>query len=386
MKINNSEKEIYFDCSATTKTEKEVLDTFIKVNDTYFANSSSTHALGAKANEMLNKARKQVASYLNASIDEVYFTSSATEGNNIAITGVAKRNIKRGNKLITTKAEHPSVLEVFKEKEKEGYEVLYLDYNKEGILDLNQLERYLDDKVTLVSIMKVNNETGYIFNTSDAYKLVKEKSHAYFHSDVTQAIGKEKINFKEYDLLTFSAHKIGGIKGVGALLKKKEVLLDPLFYGGGQENGLRSSTVSTPLCCSLATALRLSLNSLDERRKQAIKINNYLREELNKIDEVKIISPKEATPFILSFTLLKHKGSIIAEDLSMHNVYVSTKSACSSKEKGYSYVIYNAGYTLKEASNAIRLSFSGKEDMDDAYIFMERLKDSLSRIKENIDE
>lgn len=376
-------KIIYFDNAATSKTDSDVLNTFIKINDEYFANPSSTHKLGAKAFDMLEKARGQIASYLDVLKDEVFFTSSATESNNIVISGVSKRNIKRGNVLITTKAEHPSVLEVFKEKEKEGFKVLYLDYSQDGILDLNQLDNYLNEEVTLVSIMKVNNETGYIFNTEEAYKLVKKKSHAYFHSDMTQAIGKEKIDSKYFDLMSMSAHKIGGIKGVGLLIKKKDVLLDPLFYGGGQEKGYRSSTVSTPLCCSLATAIRKAYSSFDQRREKAKEINDYLKEELSMIDEVVMISNSNCTPFILSFSLTKHKASIVSEDLSLHNVYVSTKSACSSREKGYSYVIKNAGYSDLISSNAIRLSFSGYESLDDAKEFMNRFKDSLIRIKES---
>lgn len=381
-----SDKIIYFDNASTVKTYPEVLKTFIEISEKYFGNTSSTHKLGADAFLVLSKARNQIAKYFNVLQDEVIFTSSATEGNNIVINGVSKRNSKRGRKLITTKAEHPSVLNPFKEKEKEGFEVLYLDYDENGILDLNQLDNFLDDKVTLISIMKVNNEVGYIFNTDEVYKLMKKKSHAYLHLDATQAVGKEKIDSSYYDLLTFSGHKLGGIKGVGGLIKKNNVLLDPLFYGGGQEYGIRSSTVSTPLCCSLATAIRLSFSSLDERKENVKKINSYLRDELSKIDEIKILSPISATPFILSFALLKHKGSIVSEDLSLHNVFVSTKSACSSKEDGYSYVIKNAGFDKNIASNAIRLSFSGYETVEDCNIFIAALKNTLNTTKENVYE
>lgn len=380
MQINN--KPIYFDCASTVKTNAEVIDTFVKVNDEYFANPASNHKLGAQANELLQKARKQIASYLDVLPSEIIFTSSATESNNIAIDGICKRNIKRGNKIITTNAEHPSVLEVFKQKEREGFEVHYLDYSKEGILNLEQLNQLLDNKTILVSIMKVNNETGYIFNTEEAYKIIKKKSSAYLHIDATQAIAKENLDSKYYDLMSFSAHKIAGIKGVGILVKKENVLLNPLFYGGGQENGLRSSTVSTPLCCSLATAIRIAFKTLPVRKENVIKLNNFLRDELSKLDEIEIISPLSSTPFILSFALYKHKASVVSEYLSNNNIFVSTKSACSSREKGYSYVIKNAGYNETIASNAIRLSFSGYESLDEGKIFISYLKNALETIKE----
>lgn len=380
--IQNNNKTIYFDCASTVKTNTDVIDTFIKVNEEYFANPASNHKLGAQANELLQKARKQISSYLDVLPSEIIFTSSATESNNIAIDGVCTRNIKRGNKIITTKAEHPSVLEAFKQKEKEGFDVHYLDYSKEGILNLEQLEKLLDDKTILVSIMKVNNETGYIFNTEEAFKIIKKKSSAYLHIDATQAIAKENLDSKYYDLLSFSAHKIAGIKGVGVLVKKDNVLLNPLFYGGGQENGLRSSTVSTPLCCSLATAIRIAFKTLPVRRENVIKLNNFLRDELSKIDEVEIISSLSSTPFILSFALNKHKASVISEYLSNNNIFVSTKSACSSREKGYSYVVKNAGYNETIASNAIRLSFAGYESIEEGKTFISYLKNALETIKE----
>ena len=376
-------KEIYFDCASTVKVEKEVLDTFSNVSNQYYANSSSTHRLGIEADEILSKAREQIARYLCVKKDEIIFLSSATEANNLAIQGVCNRNSKRGKRIITTAAEHPSVMEVFKQKEKEGFDVHYLNYDKYGNIDLNQLNNLLTKDVILVSMMKVNNETGYIFDTDKAYKMVKEKTDAFFHIDATQAIGKEKIDSSYYDLLSMSGHKIGGIKGSGLLVKKKDVLLSPILFGGGQEDGYRSSTVSTPLCASLATAIRLAYSTFDKRREKALKINSYLRENLKKIDEVEIISPIDATPYILSFALKKHKASIISEDLSNHNIFISTKSACSSKEKGYSYVIKNAGYSQLLAENSIRLSFSGKEEIEEGEIFIQELKSSLSRILED---
>ena len=322
-----------------------------------------------------------MAKYLHVLPEEVVFTSGASEGNNLAIKGVAYHNRGWAKRIITTKAEHPSVMEVFRKLEKEGFDVVYLDYDEEGKLNLKELEDALSVPTSLVSVMAVNNEVGYIFPVSEVSKIVHSHSRALLHVDATQAIGKEMLSPDSYDLMTFSGHKIGGLKGSGILVKKKHVLLEEQILGGEQENGLRAGTTPLGLDCSLATALRLSLSSEAERKSQAKKVNAYLREELSKIEEVEITSKGNCTPFILSFALREHKGSVIAEALSNRGIYVSTKSACSSREEGYSYVLKNAGYNEKIAYNGIRLSFSGRETLEQAQTFMKNLREILLEIK-----
>ena len=372
---------IYFDCASTVRPFPEVIKTFEKITIEDFANASSNHALGFKCSAILEKARAQVAKYLKVLPEEIIFTSGASEGNNFAIKGVAYHNKSWAKRIITTKAEHPSVMEVFHELEKEGFDVVYLDYDEEGKLNLDELKEALKVETSLVSIMAVNNEVGYIFPIHDAYKIIKENSRALLHVDATQAIGKELLDSHDYDLMTFSGHKIGGIKGSGILVKKKKVELAVQILGGEQEHGLRAGTTPLGLDCSIATALRLSLSTMPERRKQVEIINSFLREELSKIDEIEITSKGNSTPFILAFTLHKHKGSVIAEALSNEGIYVSTKSACSSREAGYSYVLKNAGYDEKLSSNGIRLSFSGYETIDDCKVFISTLKNILDSIK-----
>lgn len=373
-------QEIYFDNAATVKPYAEVLEVYQKIETSYFANTSSNHRLGMRSSQMLEKARGQIAKYLKVEPEEVYFTSGASEGNNAAIKGVAYHNKGWARRIITSQGEHPSVLEVFKELEKEGFEVIYLPYDQEGQIDLEMLKNSIDEHTSLVSIMAVNNEVGYRYNIEEISKIVKN-TKAKLHVDATQAIGKETLPSPLYDLMTFSGHKIGGLKGSGALIKKKNVEMESLILGGGQEHHLRAGTSALALDCALATALRLSLSSREERRAKAEELHSYLREELIKIPEIKILSPLNATPFILSFAFTKHKGSIIAEALSNEGIYVSTKSACSSKEDGYSYVIRNAGYDSDIASNAIRVSFSGKEDISEAKRFIEVLLKLLSEIR-----
>ena len=374
-------RNIYFDCAATVKPFPEVLKTFDTLTMDYFANASANHALGFEASDKLEKARAQIAHYFSLKPEEVIFTSGASEGNNLAIKGVAYHNKNWATRIITTKAEHPSVTAVFQELEKEGFDVVYLDYDKEGKLNLEELEKALREKKTsLVSVMAVNNEVGYIFPLKEVYELTK-KYHALLHVDATQAVGKEPISSLYYDLLTFSGHKVGGLKGSGALLKRNGVQLDPQILGGSQEFHLRAGTTPLGLDCSLATALRISLQTLNTRRKQATLINERLRKGLSEIKEVIITSPLSASPFILGFALTEHKGSVIAEALSNDGIYVSTKSACSAREAGYSTVLANAGYSLDIASNGIRLSFSGEETLEEAEEFLSDLKAILASVK-----
>lgn len=376
---------IYFDYASTVKPYPEVLKVFSDISMNDFANASSNHALGFQCSSILLRARTQVAKYLHVLPEEVIFTSGASEGNNLAIKGIAYHNKGWAKRIITTKAEHPSVLNVFKKLEEEGFDVVYLDYDEEGRLDLEQLKEALKVPTSLVSVMSVNNEVGFIFPVDEVYSIVKKNSRAVVHVDATQSVTKENLNPASYDLMTFSGHKIGGLKGSGVLVKKKNVVLDEQIIGGEQENGLRAGTTPLGLDCSIATALRLSMSTQNQRREQAKKINTYLREELSKIDEIEITSKGNCSPFMLSFALKLHKGSIIAESLSNMGVYVSTKSACSSREEGYSYVLKNAGYDEVVASNGIRLSFSGTEDIKDAVDFISALKEVLSsvKIKEN---
>jgi len=377
----NDKDYIYFDSSATTMPYAEVMKSFEKISIDYFANPSSNHGLGYRSSEILEKARRQIAKYLDCQADEVIFTSGATEGNNLAIRGVCQHCQSWAKRIITTKAEHPSVLNLFEAIEKTGYEVIYLDYDKEGRLNLEQLRNSLNDKTCLVSIMAVNNETGYIFPIEEAYDIIHKNSKALLHVDATQAICKMPLNSQAYDLMSFSGHKVGGLKGSGVLVKKKNVFIDEQIIGGSQENGLRAGTSFMGLDCSLATALRLSFSTMESRSVQAKKITDYLRTKLSEIKEVVITSPLDASPFILNFSLLEHKGSVIAEALSNHHVYVSTTSACSSREAGISYVLKGAGWDDEIASNSIRLSFSGTETIDQAEEFMKILTQILSEIK-----
>ena len=375
-------KEIYFDAAATTKPSKEVLDVFTSVSLENFANANSNHELGFNAEALLTKSRNQFAKYLEVKPEEIIFTSGATESNNLAIRGIAFHNKSWANHLITSKGEHPSVLNVFKKLESEGFNVTYINYDTDGNLNLDQLEKSLDEKTSLVSIMNVNNELGYIFPIDKIYKIVKSKSKAVFHTDATQGIAKTKIDPNSYDMLSFSMHKIEGLKGCGVLVKKSNVILDSLLYGGSQEFGLRAGTTPLPLIASSARAIRLAFSSMEERIKKATLLKDFLLSELEKIKEVLILTPKVSSPFILSFALTKHKASVISQGLSNKGIFVGSKAACSEKVKSFSLTALSAGYSKEISENIIRLSFTGEEDIEEGKFFIKELNELLSSTKE----
>ncbi len=371
---------IYFDNAATTRIDFEVLKTFNDLNNKFFANSASTHKLGKEVYRLEEMARSQIASLLRCESCEIIFTSGATESNNLAIKGVALKYQNRGKHLITTKVEHPSVLNAFKSLEEDfGFKVTYLDVNEEGVISLDDLRNSLQDDTILVSIMAVNNEVGSINPIEDIARLLKPYHKIIFHCDATQSIGKININYQNVDLLSMSSHKIHGFKGSGLLLKRKNIDLLPLLSGGGQEFNYRSGTNNYVYEVCLAKTLRLALERQEKNYQHVEELNLYLREQLKKLD-VRINSPHYASPYILSLSLNK-KASVVSEALSLLDIYVSTKSACSSKKSPTSYVLLAMHRDMNDATNAIRLSFDKDNTKEEIDIFVRELTKILSDIK-----
>lgn len=375
---------IYFDNAATTKVNSEVLDVYVKLVNELIGNPASVHQLGLQASNFLERARYQIGHKLHLLNKNVIFTSGATESNNLAIRGFALRNQRKGKHLVTSAVEHASVLKVFQELEAEGFDVTYLPVDIKGQISLAQLKNCLRDDTILVSLMGVNNETGTIFPLSKIREIVKSNSSAVLMSDLTQAIGKVDIDLNQIDIFSMSSHKIGGLKSSGLLVYNSDLNLSPIMFGGGQEKGMRSGTDNAPLACSLATALRIYMTSFGKRYANAVKLHSFLRKELAKLgsDEIIFISPEEdCSPFILNFSLLHYKASVLVEALSHREVYVSTKSACSSHSKSSSYVIEAMGYSSYIASNAIRLSFEGTEDISQGETFIRILREEINKLE-----
>lgn len=374
---------IYLDNAATTRTDDEILDDYYKLCKKYYANASSNHYLGREAARFLNASRKQIASLLGVKNVEVYFTSGATESNNIAIIGTCHAHKKRGKHLITTKIEHPSVLNVFKYLEKEGYEVTYLSVDSSGVISLDELKEILRNDTILVSIMGVNNEIGSIMPISECGRIIKENSNAYFHVDATQLIGKYKINMTNIDFLSFSAHKIHGLKGSGALIKKENVRIEPIIFGGKQEEGLRPGTLNWQVDVMLAKTLRKALENMDEKRAYIEELRDYLFDELSKIDKVYLNSTKKGSPYIINFSLEGYPSEVVVSGLEDDGFLVSTLSACSTNKVKKSYVLEALNLEPFRASSSIRVSLNQDITKKDLEGFIESLKKILNRIGGN---
>ena len=374
---------IYLDNASTSKVYPEVLASFNQITNQYFANPSSIHLLGQESHRLLEKSREQILSLFKLSHHEVIFTSGATEANNLAIKGYAFANKSRGNHIITTAIEHPSVLNTVKSLENCGYEITILPVNNEGIIEVNSLKAAIKDNTILVSVMSVNNETGAINPIKEIGELLKNYPKIAFHVDMTQAIGKVDIPLENIDLFSFAGHKIHGLLGSGALIKEKKIILAPLHDGGGQENNLRSGTNTLALSATLAKALRLAINKQKENYQKVSNLRDYLMSYLkDNPDKFVINSYSDANPYIVNFSLLNHKASVMVEALSNKGIMVSSLSACHSKYEDYSYVVYAMNHDMKLAHNTIRVSFSYENTVDDVNALIRALKQILKEIKQ----
>ena len=374
---------IYLDNASTSKVNPEVLESFNQITLKYFANPSSIHFLGQEAHRLLEKSREQILSLLKLTHHEVIFTSGATEANNLAIKGYAFANKGRGNHIITTAIEHPSVLDTVKALEKYGFEITVLPVNEKGVIEVNALKAAIKDNTILVSIMAVNNETGAINPIKEAGELLKDYPKITFHVDMTQAIGKVEIPLDNVDMFSFTGHKIHGLLGSGALIKEKKIILEALNSGGGQENNLRSGTNTLALSASLAKALRLAIKNQKENYQRVSNLRDYLISYLkDNPDKYRLNSFNMDNPYIVNFSLLQHKASVVVEALSNKEIMVSSLSACHSKNEDYSYVVYAMNQDMKLAHNTIRVSFSYENTVDDVNALIRALKQIVNEIKQ----
>lgn len=372
---------IYFDHAATTKPRDEVVALYTRLEQENFGNSSSIHALGVKSQSYENKAKELILKTLKLEHYRVVFTSGSTEANNLMIIGCARKYKNRGKHLITSNIEHPSVLECFKALEKEGFEVTYLPVNKNGEIEPEQIKKAMRDDTILVSIMSTNNEIGSRNNLNELAKIVHQYPKAIFHSDTTQSIGKDTVPFNELDAFVISGHKIHGLKGSGCLILKDKISLEPIIYGGGQEDGFRSGTVAVSLCCTLAKAVSLAYGNIEQKTKQISRIYQQILDKLHSVVEVEINSNNNGSPYILNFSLKSKKASVVVEALSNQGIYVSSVSACHSKNEQSSYVVAAIGKNEKLSANTIRLSFGKDNTIEEAEAFVSVFTKILESIR-----
>lgn len=374
---------IYFDNSATTKPYKEVLETYMTVSEQFFGNPSSIHKLGGKSEQLLSKARLQIADLLSVQPSEIIFTSGGTEGNNLAIKGTAMMHRSRGKHLITTEMEHPSIYEAYKQLEELGFEVTYLSPDEEGFISVEKVAAALREDTILVSIIHVNNETGAIQPISEIGQFLKKYPKIFFHVDAVQGIGKVPLQIKKsaIDLLTVSGHKFHSVKGTGFLYVREGVTLSSMMTGGSQEREIRSGTENLAGIVAMAKALRITLEKQKSMSGHLLTLRNELLHHLEKIDGAVINSPSSNfAPHILNISFVGLKPEVIVHALSEENIYISTKSACSSKNYEISRVLQSMGKSEQVAGSAIRISLSYENTNEEVKLFNEVMSEVIKNL------
>jgi len=368
---------IYFDNSATTFVSEKVRAKLMELTeDSVSANPGALHKLGNKAIDLYEGIRKETAELLGAKPGEIFFTSCATESANTAIKGYMSRNKRAGNAVISTSTEHKATLECLEYLSKLGYEIRYLKVDKSGKPTMESLEEELTKGgVALACFTLVNNETGSILPIDDITKSIKKISPStVIYLDCVQALGKMPVNLSTIgaDMASFSGHKIHSVKGNGVLFIKNGVKIDPFILGGGQQEGMRSGTQSPLLAGAFLEALKEVSAGIPEAYDKTTEINSYLRKELV-ARGAQILSPDDALPYVLNVSFKGFESETMLHCLEIYDIYVSTVSACSAKAKKVSYVLLEMGVDRKTAANAVRLSFSRHNTMDEAKEFISRV-------------
>lgn len=368
---------IYFDNAATTPVNPEVAALFVKLLQEY-GNPDSLHAPGRKAAHLLDESRGRIAKMLGCRKDEIIFTSCASESNSMAIAGYAFANARRGKRIITSNSEHSSSQAAMAFLEKMGYEVVYLPIHEDGQIHAWDVADAMTDDTILVSLIHVSNEMGAINDLSAISDVVHHNPTCVFHADCTQSFGKIDIPIEKLDLMTMSAHKIHGVKGSALLYKKFNVELQPLLFGGQQEQGLRGGTENAPTHIALAKTIRLALQEQPEMQKNMHAIKTHIIDRLAEIPGSKVLSPQDGADSILCICFDQMTSQVLQNALDERGICVSAISTCESKHAGPNPVLINMGCSEKEATHNIRLSFSNQNTMEEADQFIDTVKEIIA--------
>ncbi|MCJ1656137.1 cysteine desulfurase family protein [Staphylococcus sp. NRL 16/872] len=374
---------IYLDNAATTKPHKEVLDSFVKVNESVYYNPNSPHKMGLQAEKVLNQAKERINQLLFGKQPfDVIFTSGATESNNIALKGVALRKKQFANEIITSVLEHPSVLEVMRYLETQGFVLKYVNINENGQIDVEHLSSLMNDKVGLVTCMYVNNIMGQIQPIAQIVEVLKQYPKAHLHVDAVQALGKVPMTLTGVNSVSFSGHKFNGLKGQGLLLIDNKAKLEPIVHGGGQEYGIRSGTVNLAMDVSLVKAIDLAVSNLDERYNKLKSFNKELRSFFKDYKGIYVNSPEDGAPQILNIAFPGVKGEVLVNAFSKLDIMVSTTSACSSKRGKLNEVLLGMNIREDKIEGSIRLSLGDTTTKEDINQFKERFETIYTEVKE----
>jgi cysteine desulfurase len=380
-------QRIYLDNAATTQVDERVVLSMLPYHSEEYGNPSSLHSFGTHAKEILDRSRRKLASFIGAEPDEIVFTSGGTEANNLALKGIACGNRSKGNHIIVSAIEHDCVLNVCKWLETMGYYITYLPVDSAGIVDVNELKKYINPKTILVSIMHANNEIGTLEPIAEIGQICKSYK-VPFHSDACQSFGKIPIKVNEVglDLLTINSHKIYGPKGVGALYVRKGVNIIPLLHGGGQEAGIRSTTENIPGIVGFVNAAELCIEGMKTESSKLLKLRNNLTDFLfDNFDNVYINGVSEnKLPGLLNFSFHGLEGETIRLLLLLDEkgIAVSAGSACSSNDRTHnaSHVLQAIGLNQFEARGSIRVSFGRYSTEKDLEKFKVALTESINSL------
>lgn len=378
-------RNVYLDYSATTPVKEEVLKEMIPYFTEKFGNPSSLYDMGLESKEAVDKARQQVAALINADPSEIYFTAGGTEADNWAVFGTAEKFRAKGNHIITTKVEHHAMLHSCAYLEKEGYDVTYLDIDKDGRVDLKQLEDAITDKTILISIMLVNNEIGTIEPVKEAAAIAK-KHKILFHTDAVQALGNVPIDVKDMgiDMMSMSSHKIYGPKGIGALFIRKGVRIDNYIHGGAQENNRRAGTENLAGIVGFGKAAELAKENFDAHVKHSSQMRDYLKDRiLSEIPDTFVNGTMDGRhPGNLNVTFEYIEGESILLLLNQFGISVSTGSACSSKSLEPSHVLAALGVPDEMIHGTVRFTVGDMTTKEDIDYVVDNLKTVVARLRE----
>ncbi len=383
--------EFYLDNSATTKIRPEVMESIIDIYENNYGNPSSLHRLGMKIEKEINLARKYVSKVINAKAEEIYFTGGGTESNNIAILGYLSNlsvlnNSEKTHNVITTKIEHPSVYNVFKQFES-VLEVRYLNVDSSGKIEISQLENNVDENTLLVSIMHVNNELGTVQDLDKIIEIIKNKNKkTKIHVDAIQAFGKIKLDIKKtlVDTMSFSSHKIHGPKGVGGLYVRSGYKINPIYFGASQEKGIRPGTENTAGIVGFGKACELICENFQVETEKLYNLKNqYGITLIQEIEDININSDlgRNGAPHILSVSFKNIRGEVLVHYLEDKGIYVSTGSACSSKTKRDNRILKSIGLDREYVDGTIRISFGYFNSFDEIEYVVNNIKQSVKEIR-----
>ena len=378
-------KRIYLDHAATTYTSKEVLNEMLPFFTEHYGNPSSVHQFGREVKKSIDIARDRVAKAIGALPEEIYFTAGGSEADNLAIKGVAYANKNKGNHIITTKIEHPAVIETCEQLQKEGFEVTFLDVDHYGLVNPEDVRNAIKDNTILISVMYANNEIGTIQPISEIAKIANEKK-IYFHTDAVQAIGSIRINVQEQkiDMLSMAGHKFYGPKGVGALYVRKGVKLVSIIHGGSQERKRRAGTENVPGIIGMGKAIELAYQKFDENNARITMLRDKLINEIMaKVPHTRLNGhPENRLPNNTSFCFEFIEGESLLLNLDLKGIAGSSGSACSSGSLEPSHVLLAIGLSHEIAHGSLRLSLGEVNTVEDIDYVLQVLPEIVDRLRQ----